>query len=502
MFHKATRLRGISANCSSDRRLSDHGALSQTAPARLSFRLAIFLVLAATILLSYPAIMLAQRGGGAGSPTIDTGGTGINSGSSGGRDRTPVICVHDCAPPGAGLTSEDTLKNFHRAMALQANAEQRAAFAKITQYTQSATAQLQELRESLENKSPQQTRTAPLPDRATALDQAIARARAGIQNFLSSLSAAQKSGLKDFTGRLEKAEAELDKQIKAFDQIVQTPTPGNDQIAASAAGLDQELTSFQQEQLALGRGMGILLPGDSDALTLNLPAITNSVDIAGETINIPASGVISRTATQNGQNLFSLRLTADLSDLQLNITDVLRSKLDRAPRCGERIQVEQATLTPLIPASVVVADLHFERWACPLGASLQDPMEVASGEGTLEVKLTPFVHPNTGLSLDSEITRVDAQGLFRNMLRSGDLGVSLRDQIAAALLSALQQGASLKSTLPLAVQPAATLQKAEFQDAGADQLNLVLDGHLLFSDAQTKQFVTQLKQPLSAQTNQ
>jgi hypothetical protein len=85
------------------------------------------------------------------------------------------------------------------------------------------------------------------------------------------------------------------------------------------------------------------------------------------------------------------------------------------------------------------------------------------------------------------------------LLRSGDLGATLRDQIAASLLSALQKGTDLKATLPPVAQGSATLQKVQFQDAGASQLNLVLDGELQFSDEQTQQFAVQLKQRLSAQ---
>jgi hypothetical protein len=39
----------------------------------------------------------------------------------------------------------------------------------------------------------------------------------------------------------------------------------------------------------------------------------------------------------------------------------------------------------------------------------------------------------------------------------------------------------------------------QFQDDGADQLSLVLDGQLQFSDAQIQQFAAQLKQRLAAQ---
>jgi hypothetical protein len=466
-------------------------------------------------------MLLAQRGGGGGGGGMGGGG---GAGTGGGRNTTPVICVHSCSTPNGGLDPTDYLKNFHRAMAVQANAEQRAAFAKVAEYTQAAANVLQAFRDSLQ-KVPA---SSPLAEQAT-VDQAIEKARSGNQNFLASLSSVQKSGLEDTTKKLVKADSELDKQTKSLDQIIQTPKPANEQISSFAAGLDKALASFQNEQLALGREMSILFDPASQNVTFSLPTVTNSIIVDGQPVSIPASGAISRTSTatsaatptaasaaipaENEHNLFNLQLVADLTDLQQNVTGILRSQLFRSPRCGERVEVLQATLTPLEPASLVVARVHFERWICPPGQ--QSPMEVASGEGTLEVKLTlsvepaaapavttstaPEAEPSAALHLVSEITRADASGFVRDSLRSGDLGVTLREQITAAILSALQAGTDLKTTLPPAAQKSATLQKARFQDDGADQLSLVLDGQLQLSDEQTQQFAAQLKQRLSAQ---
>ncbi|HYW40601.1 MAG TPA: hypothetical protein VE957_21050 [Terriglobales bacterium] len=425
-------------------------------------------------LLASPRGMLAQRGGG--------GGRGMPTGGGAGGAGRP-----------GGVDEKDDLKDFHRAMAVRATAQQSTAFATVVQDAQAASDQLRTFRDLLQ-KVPA---SSPLSDRTTALDQAIEKVRTGSKNFLASFSSAQKSGLKDITKKLAKADSDLVKQIKTLDQIVQTPKPDNEQIANSAANLDKALAGFQSEQLALGREMSILLPADSQDLTFNLPKVTNSINVGGQTISIPASGGVSRTSAENALNLFSLKLVADLSDLQQNITGILRSQLTRSPRCGERIEIQQATLIPLVPASLVVVHLHFERWVCPPGQ--ESPMEVADGEGTIEVKLTPSLEQKTGLGLVSEIGRVDAEGFLRDMLRSGDLGATLRDQIAASLLSAMQRGTDTKITLPPAAQESATIQKAQFQDAGAGQLCLVLDGQLQFSDEQTKQFATQLKQRLSAQ---
>ncbi len=462
--------------------------------------------------LAGPCRMAAQRGGGA-------------------HVAKPVVCIYDC-PNIEGRSSLNDLKEFQRVMAMQATPEQRAAFAKVTQYTQAASDQLHTFRESLE-KAPAST---ALSDRATDLSQAVARARAGCQNFLSSFSSAQKSGLKDITNRLEKADAELDKQIKALAQIVQSSKPElpkpelkpeNEPLAGATAALDKALASFQNEQLALGGEMSIVFPSAGQNLAFSLPQVTNSVDIAGQSIAIPASGAISRTSTgnsagtsassaENGRNLFTLKLVADLSELQQNIAAILRAGLNRFPRCGERIQVQDATLIPMAPASVVMAHMHFERWICPLGPSGQSPTQLASGEGEIEIKLTPSVVPGSApssvpntdqrvspqssrLALTAEISRVDADALFRDSLRSGDLGDNLREQVAASLLSALQKGADPNATLPPVAMQLATIQKAQFENSGAEQLSLVIDGQLELSDEQTKQFATQLNQRLSAQ---
>jgi hypothetical protein len=458
---------------------------------------------AATLLLAIavvatPAISLAQRGGG---------GSGNSGGAAG---RNSPICVHDCPALRDGLNKDDDLKNFRRAMAVQATPEQRAAFAKVAQYTQTASDRLETFHHSLQQGSP----SAALSDQAASLNQALEQTFAANQNFLSSFSEAQKSALKDVTAKLAKAESDLDRQIKTLDQSVHTPKPKPElePIATSAAALEKALSTFQSEQLALAREMSILFSPGQD-VTFSLPPVTNSITIAGQSINIPTSGAVSRVARDKStpekseaspapsQNLFRLQLVADLSDVQLNVTDILRQPLTRSPRCGERIEVRQATLTPLVPASLVTATLHFERWVCPTG---QAPMEVAGGDATLEVKLTPSVEPttapgNTGMALASEITSVEATGLLRDSLRSGDLGATLRQQIAAALLSPLQRAADPKATLPSAAQPNATIQKVRFQDDGADQLSLVVEGQLQFTEPQLEQFAAQLKQRLAAQ---
>lgn len=466
------------------------------------------LLVAGFALLATPTPTLAQRGGGGGG---NIGAPG--PGAAGGRNVMPIICVHDCPALRDGLSADDSLKDFHRAMAVQATDEQRAAFTTIAHHIQDASERLQAFRESL-RKTPagsppteEKSTEGKLPDGAISVIQAIAKARAANQNFLTSFSAAQESGLKDATRKLASADSDLDKQSRTFDQLVHSPKPESEQLANSAANLDKTLASFQSEHLALGKEMSILFSSDGQELTFNLPPVTKTIDVAGQTLSILSSGTVSRlpsaastgaasaVAVESGRNLFNLKLTADLSDLQQNITAILRAQLTRSPRCGERIEIQQATLIPLAPSSLVVANVHYERWVCP---SRESPMEVTSGEGEIEVKLSAAVDPKIGLILLPEISRVTAAGSLRDLLRSGDLGETLRDQIAASLFATLQKTADLNTDLPPAIRESATLQKAQFQQAGVEQLNLVLEGQFPLSDVQTGQLNAQLQQRQSA----
>jgi hypothetical protein len=449
------------------------GTLRLSAPYASAMRSLLIVAFGATLLIG-PQSMQAQRGGG--------GGGGIGGGSIGSGAGRP-----------GGVTEKDDLKNFHRSMAIQATPEQQAAFAKVAQFAQAAIVHSQAFRESLQ-KTPAPS---PLPERVTDLDHAIENARASSKNFLNSLSSKQKSGLQDTTRKLEKADADLDRQVKQLDQAGQSSGPAGEQLSSSAAALDKALASFQSEQLALGREMSILFPTGGEGVTFILASVRNSLDVGSESITIPASGAVSRISAENGRNLFGLKLVADLSDVQQNITTLLRSVVNRSPACGQRIEILQATLTPISPAGLVVAKAHFERWVCPSGRG--SAMEVASGDSDVQVKLTASIDAASGLQLLPEITRVEAQGQLRDSLRTGDLGVTLRDDIAAAILGALQKGTDVKTILPPVAQQSVTLQKAEFQDAGPDQMTLILDGQLQFSDEQTQQFAAQLKQPLAAQ---
>jgi hypothetical protein len=437
-------------------------------------------------LLAGPCRLLAQRGGG-------------GAGAGGERtQRKPLVCIHDCSlTTGASdeVSTEDDLKNFQRLMAVEATPDQSAALTKVMQYAQTASAQLQAFRDLLQ----QHPTSAALSDSAASLHRALNEARAGNQNFLGAFSPLQQSGLKEVTKRLWKADSDLDNQIKAWDRTWQTPGRNREPIAASSANLEQAVESFKSAQFALASEMGIIPPSDGQDLTLKLPPVTTSIQIGGQSIAIPGAGVVSRTPAAGGHNLFGLKFSADLTDLQQNITDVLRFQLDRLPRCGERVEIREGTLVPHPPAVVVTAHLHYERWVCPSVQSWQGPVELAANDGAIEIKLTPAVESRAELHLLSEISRVEADGALREMLLSGSLGTTFREQTAASLLSILESGATFKTAIPVAPQELTTIRTAQFQDAGAGRLILILNGQLQLSDEQAKQFSDQLQERLSTQ---
>jgi hypothetical protein len=237
----------------------------------------------------------------------------------------------------------------------------------------------------------------------------------------------------------------------------------------------------------------------SQELSFRIPPVKIPVNIENQPIAITASGLISRVAAERGQNVFKLELVADLSDLQQNITQVLRSQLDRSDRCGERIAIQNATLTPSAPASLVVARLHFERWTCVKVFGKERPNKLVGGNGTIEVKLTPAVEEDSTLRLVPEIGRIEAEGPLGELLRSGSIGARLREKITAALLNSMQKGTNFKATLPPVAQDYAKIQSAQFQEGGSGNLTVVLDGEIRISNEQLKLLANQLKERLSSQ---
>ena len=230
-------------------------------------------------------------------------------------------------------------------------------------------------------------------------------------------------------------------------------------------------------------------------LTLAIPPVKTSFAVGKQPISITATGTI----TSVSKGLFALKVAADLTDLQQNITVLLRSQLDRSDPCGERIAVQNATLGLAAPAGVLTAHLHYERWACAKAFGKQIVKKLVAGNGVVPVKLTPAVE-NNSVRLIPEIGAIEADGSLGDLLRSPSMGQMFREKISQALVSAIQKSANLSATLPPAVQNFAILQNAEFQDAGSGRLALILQGKVRVSEEQAQLLVRQLKERASPES--
>jgi hypothetical protein len=142
--------------------------------------------------------------------------------------------------------------------------------------------------------------------------------------------------------------------------------------------------------LAIMLALGIFsLPVKAQRVSLKIPPVKTSVEIENQPVTITASGGISQVRAPRGQNVFQLELLADLSDLQHNITMILRTALNREDRCGDHIDIQHAALSAQEPASGVVSQLHFERWKCIRMFGKERPDKLIGGNGVIEVNSLP-----------------------------------------------------------------------------------------------------------------
>jgi hypothetical protein len=431
-------------------------------------------------LLACPCGVVAQHGGGGGSMGGGGAGGGGLSGSGG---------------IASGVSTKDDLKDFRAALAVQATSQQVVEFTLMEKSTTTAGAELQGFLELLSKPNA----GSELASRAASLDQALGRARTENRKFLDGLSERQKSGLREISKRLSKADSDLEQQTKALDQMLADTKAVTQQIEGSGQSLERALTAFRSQQADLGKEMNVAAADDGTNSTYAIQRVKKSVDLRNGSISVITSGVISAGVAEGGQNTFKLELMADLSDLQNNIGEVLRAQLNKADRCGEQITIRSATLTPQEPASLAVVQLHFERWTC-FGRDTVN--EMAEGNGTIEVKLTPAVGGDGVLQLKPEIGRISAEGLVGELLRSGSLGDAVRDAVMQSVLTIMREGGDFKTTLPATAQGYATLRRAQFRGTGSGKLMAVLDGDIRVSDEKAMALTSALKGLTSLQENQ
>ncbi len=214
---------------------------------------------------------------------------------------------------------------------------------------------------------------------------------------------------------------------------------------------------------------------------------------------IVASATVSMVSKTSAADTFRLQLTADLTGLQENLAPLLAAQLDKDDKCGERIAIQQATLTPAPPAAVATVQLHYERFACVKAFGKQQAKRLVAGNAVVPIRLTPAVEQdNTQLRLNPEVGGIQADGSLGELLRSGSLGEMIREKIRDSILNAMQKGANLGATLPPAAQPYATIASTQFQDAGAGHLAVQLVGEIRVPREQLQAVTQQLKSRAAA----
>jgi hypothetical protein len=237
---------------------------------------------------------------------------------------------------------------------------------------------------------------------------------------------------------------------------------------------------------------------EAQNLTFKIPPIRVPFAIKDQAVSITASALISMVSRDQDLDVFRLELTADLAEMQQNMTALLASQLDKDDHCGERITIEHATLLPAEPASVATVQLHYERWACIKALGKQQAKRLVGGNALIPVKLTPGVQANnTELRLIPEVGAIEADGSLGELLRSGPVGEMIREKVRTAILSAMQKGTNLSTTLPPAAQGYASIDSAAFRDAGSGRLVVVLDGQLRITNQQVQMLSKQVKERIA-----
>jgi hypothetical protein len=157
---------------------------------------------------------------------------------------------------GSAGTSDSGLQDFNHALAVQATPDQASRFQSLAKGTDAARKQAQDLLR-LAAKADEQ---AEFRQHVAALKDAVEDLQAGNKAFVSSFSKSQKSGLKELTKKLDKADSEISRQKKALEQRLGLPQGDDQGVGALADKMEKALADFQSEQMSLGREMGIEQP--------------------------------------------------------------------------------------------------------------------------------------------------------------------------------------------------------------------------------------------------
>lgn len=225
----------------------------------------------------------------------------------------------------------------------------------------------------------------------------------------------------------------------------------------------------------------------SGDLTFEIPPVTTSMNAGDQTVKIVAKGSV--TGNQQG---VTLRLSADLSDFQDHMTELLRASLNKSDRCGERLTVDRAAIQPQAPSAALTVWVHYEKWACVKALGKQVNKRLVGGNATIPVKVTPVVsEDNRAMKLTGEVGEIQADGSLGDVLRSESFGDALQQKIRTSILAALDKSANLHVALPESVAGIAKIGSAAFADSGGGRLSFELAGDIALPFEQIKALTSQ-----------
>jgi hypothetical protein len=244
-------------------------------------------------------------------------------------------------------------------------------------------------------------------------------------------------------------------------------------------------------------GIAVLLTSGPLAVaeTFRIPPITTTVDIDGQPLRVTVSGTIAAAAAPQRQESIQVKLQADLSDLQAHATELLRAHLDQSNRCGLRLSVEHAELTPAAPGALLTARVHAGKYVCAKALGRQMITKLIAGEGTVQVRLTPAIESSETLKLSGEVVSIQADGAMGDLLRSEPVGPQVREKMNEAMANALQKSlGKLQADLPPAIHGLAAIQSAQFADLVGGRLGLGLNGEVQVSAGMAQILIEKLKE--------
>jgi hypothetical protein len=223
-----------------------------------------------------------------------------------------------------------------------------------------------------------------------------------------------------------------------------------------------------------------------------IPPVTTRVNIEGQAVEVKVSGEVFASAAADGEQSIRLSLTADLADFQRNLTPILAAQLNQSNRCGERLNVLNATLTPAAPAALLTVKAHVEKWGCAKAFGKEVVKRLVGGDGIIGVRLAPEVESGAGIKLAAEVTSIEADGSLGELMRSGSFGDAIREKVRASVVSAIQKSTDFKTTLPEAVREIVSIQDVKFAGVGDGALALAISSEVRVPAAQARELLERL----------